>query len=307
MNRGVLCVGRVYCDLVFSGLPGLPAAGREVFAEGLRMSAGGGAFITAAYLAALDRPAALAAVLPAAPFDGLMRSELKRAGVDATFCEQAHGVEPQITVAMVEGDDRAFLTRRSGAALPDGIEAALAMPGLRHLHIGEATTLVERPDLIAAARRVGLTISLDCGWDAEVFAAAELANLIAAVDVFLPNEAEAQALAAHGIGPATAPLTVTKLGAAGAMARVDGQTVRCSARKSAVVDSTGAGDAFNAGFLQVWLDSGDIDDALRLGCECGAVAVARLGGATDLIRRDMPRQTDPADGGPSPARRLADL
>ncbi|MEM7568109.1 MAG: hypothetical protein AAF321_12840, partial [Pseudomonadota bacterium] len=60
----VLCAGRLYCDLVFAGAPRLPTLGEEVFCEGLTLDAGGGAFITAAWLAALGRRATLFAIAP---------------------------------------------------------------------------------------------------------------------------------------------------------------------------------------------------------------------------------------------------
>jgi len=55
----VLCLGRTYCDIIFTGLADMPALGRERFAEDVAIAAGGGAYITAAHLAALGRPAAL--------------------------------------------------------------------------------------------------------------------------------------------------------------------------------------------------------------------------------------------------------
>ena len=57
----VLSLGRIYCDLIFTGLPAMPRLGREVFAEGMTLSLGGGAFITAAHSAAHGRTTALVA------------------------------------------------------------------------------------------------------------------------------------------------------------------------------------------------------------------------------------------------------
>lgn len=298
---GVLCVGRVYCDLVFSDLPAMPEPGREVFAGALDLRAGGGAYITAAYLAALGRLSALCACLPAAPFDAPVMAEARANGVTLDASVPGTGA-PQITVAMATGGDRAFLTRRSGTALPEDWRAALARPGLVHLHVGEATTLLEHPDLIGAARAAGLTISLDCGWDDAAFDDPRLPGLIAAVDLFLPNESEAARLAPLGPTGGLAPLVVVKRGADGAEAHMRGDVQRAPARPARVVDTTGAGDAFNAGFLHGWLAGAagrggagggpDTGHCLRLGALCGAVAVARPGGAGKLPPlRDMARAT----------------
>lgn len=272
----VLCVGRLYCDMVFSGLEGLPVLGQECFADGIKIGPGGGAYITAAYMAAMGWDVALGAVLPAAPFRDAVMTEMAASGINLTPCAPARpGDDPQVTVGMVAQGDRAFLTRRVGAAVPVGTLQAMARPGLKHLHIGELTTLLEHPELITQARARGLTISLDCAWDAAALARDDLADVIRTVDVFLPNAEEAQAL-----GPVLAAMpdvtVVVKEGARGAHC---GGTRR-AAQSVQAVDTTGAGDAFNAGFLSVWLVGGDIDAALEAGVAAGAVAVTLPGGAS---------------------------
>lgn len=273
---GVLCVGRLYCDLVFTGLPGLPVMGRELYADGLSLHAGGGAPITAGYLAGLGRPAHLAALLPAAPFDSVVGRELAEVGIGTRHCLPGVGGEPQITVVLAGERDRAFVTRRVGPPIPDLTLADLAGMGLGHLHIGELATLVERPGLIALAREAGLTVSLDCSWDDGL--RADVAPLIAAVDVFLPNADEMARLAALGLSGALAPLTVIKQGAGGAMAVQDGREVSRTGPAVPVLDATGAGDAFNSGFLHHWLMGAPLTRCLDAGNACGAAAVQHRGG-----------------------------
>jgi sugar/nucleoside kinase (ribokinase family) len=284
MTARILCTGRLYCDLVMSALSGQPEPGQEVYAGGLVLAAGGGAYITAAYLAALGRDVGLAAVLPAEPFAGAIAAELAEAGLDLGACDYAPpGLDPQITVALVAGGDRAFVTRRSGVAVPAGLAAALDSGAWDHLHIGELATLAEVPDLVARARAAGASVSVDCAWDADILGRADLPALLAGVDVFLPNRAEAEALARHAPLADHAALVVVKDGAAGAVAH--GQTrVHRPARPVAVVDTVGAGDAFNAGFLDRWLDGAALDVCLDAGAQTAAVALARHGGARGLGR-----------------------
>jgi sugar/nucleoside kinase (ribokinase family) len=282
----VLCAGRLYCDLVFSDVPSLPEPGREVYAGGLTVAAGGGAYITAAYLAALGRPVALAAEWPAGPFREALRPEMEASGVDLSSCAAPPpGTDPQITVGIVAGGDRAFLTRRAGRGLPAGLEGALAAGRWAHLHIGELATLVEHPGLLPAARAAGMTVSLDCSWDDAVLARPDLARLTEGVDLFLPNRAEAEALARHAPIERHAPLVVIKDGARGAEAvSAAGRTAR-PARPVAVVDTVGAGDAFNAGFIDAWLAGRDLADCLDAGSQTAAVALGRAGGARGLSPR----------------------
>jgi sugar/nucleoside kinase (ribokinase family) len=271
-------VGRLYCDLIFTEVPRLPSMGTEVFAGGFGLHAGGGAFITAAYFAALGHPAGLACLLPGGAFRNLIAEDLEGARLDLDLCGALEaGLDPQLTVSMVGRRDRAFLTRRSGAAAPTLTAGDLARTGTAHLHIGELATLVERPDLLGVAREAGATISLDCGWDDDIPVGC-VRDLLSRVDVFLPNEAELRHLRRHGLEEPLAPLTVVKWGADGARAIADGDEVSAPAEPVVAVNTTGAGDAFNAGFLSAWLAGAPLSRCLRSGNALGARAIAGRGG-----------------------------
>ena len=281
--EGVLCVGRLYCDLVMGGLSGVPAPGAEVYAADLALAAGGGAYITAAYLAALGRPVGLAAMLPAAPFDAAIAAELAASGVDLSACPAApEGAAPQLTVAMVTEGDRAFLTHRAGPAVPATVAGAIGSGRYRHLHLGELATLAEAPWVVALARDAGLSVSADCAWDAALLARSDLAALLAGVDVFLPNRTEAAALERHAPIARHAPLVVIKDGAAGAEAVCADIRLHRPALAGRVIDTVGAGDAFNAGFLDAWLAAASLANCLDAGARTAAVALARAGGARGL-------------------------
>ncbi len=277
MSHAILCAGRLYFDVIFRDTPRLPSLGTEVFAGGVSMHAGGGAYITAATLSALGNAASQFSVLPAKPFDTSVLAELTAQNVSAKLCTHAaDGVDPQITVAMACQSDRAFLTRADGPALPR-IDSSV-MAAFSHLHIGELSTLEENPTLIEAARSNGMTISLDCGWQ-DTFRP-DVESLIASVDVFLPNRREADALLAAGVGEHCAKLTVIKNGEKGACAwrRQQPGWVHEAASPVRVVDATGAGDAFNGGFISEWLKGSPLSECLRLGNACGAAAVGSVGG-----------------------------
>ncbi|MEL6169972.1 MAG: PfkB family carbohydrate kinase [Pseudomonadota bacterium] len=274
----VLSVGRLYCDLIFTGLRRMPTLGTEVFTDGFGAHAGGGAFITAAHLAQLGHRSSLAAMLPASPFGDLMRADLAASAVDLTLCLPLSSSEgPQITVAMVEGEDRAFLTRRAGRAFPRLRAEDIAKRGFKHVHIGEIASLIADPDILAVARSQGATVSADCGWD-DGFDAKELAPFLGTLDVFLPNETEMQVLKKAGIGERMASITVVKQGANGATLLHSEGSMTAPAMAADVVDTTGAGDAFNAGFLSQWLMGGSLQTCLEAGNRRGALAIGRRGG-----------------------------
>ncbi len=286
----VICVGRLYCDLIFNGLSRMPCLGEELFAEGLTLAAGGGSYITAAYLAALGRPVSLVATLPAGPFGTVVAAEMAETGIDSSFCRPPPtGTDPQMTVALVHDGDRAFVTRRVGPAIGDDNRAWLEEPDACHLHIGELATLVEQPWLAREARARGMTVSLDCSWDDAVFQEEGLSELIAGTDVFLPNEAEAERLKECGVALPASTIVVIKKGAGGAEAHHAGELISRPAQEVRVVDTTGAGDAFNAGFLHTWLEKTSIADNLKVGIACGTIAVGHVGGATGLRQLDQLR------------------
>ena len=281
----VLCVGRLYCDLVFTGVARMPSLGTETFGTGLGLHAGGGAFITAAAFGALGWKSALAATLPASPFDQIVSGEIAASGVDAGLCVAADPDNaPQITVAIAAQDDRAFLSHKSGAAVPSLVLDQLPAT-LRHLHIGELRTACEQPELITLARAAGLTISLDCAWDDALLSQPEgVEEIIRQVDVFLPNEDEMNRLTASGFETDPGTLIVVKCGDKGARAQSGARWIERAAEPVSVIDATGAGDAFNGGFVSAWLEGQPLEDCLSKGNHCGAAAVQSIGGTGGFER-----------------------
>jgi sugar/nucleoside kinase (ribokinase family) len=211
-------------------------------------------------------------------FEMILLEELRRAALVLDLCRPSGTWESQVTVAMTGGGDRAFLTHRSGPAFPDISIEDIRRTGATHLHIGELATLIERPEIIDLAREVGLTISLDCGWD-DTLKASEISTCLSGVDIFMPNEAEVLHLLSIGVVEPFAPLTVVKKGAKGATAISAGIMHSAPAENVHAVDTTGAGDAFNAGFISAWLDGNHLEKCLHAGNALGAIAITRRGGA----------------------------
>jgi sugar/nucleoside kinase (ribokinase family) len=292
---GVLCLGRTYCDLVFTGLSGLPALGRELFAEDVAIVPGGGAFITAAHLVSLGCSTALVSRLGTDALSSGLEKALIESGVDLTFVERSADAGPQLTVAIVQSQDRAFLSRRAGHGRPATLQGALTSPGMRHLHIAEYATLAEIPDLVAHAKNMGLSVSLDPSWDETLIHDPVFLENCRGVDLFLPNVEEATAIARMSDADQALdflsrhfPLVVLKKGAAGATLARASERISATAPHVKVVDTTGAGDAFNAGFLHRWLKAGDLPSCLEAAVEAGSHSVQAAGGATALKMAALP-------------------
>lgn len=295
-RRPVLSAGRVYCDLIFLGLADMPSLGREVFARDIEMRVGGGAYITAAHLAGLGRRTGLVGRLGLDPLSLELTDELEASGIDLSCLERMADAGPQVTVAMPFKGERAFLTRRAGAALPLSLEQAFASARGGHLHIAEYATLHERPDLPALARAFGLSISLDPSWDEALIGSGELLDRCRGIDVLLPNLAEAEAMTGSSDPEAAlrqlqsfVPTVALKAGPEGAFAiGPDDTLVHEPAPSVPVIDTTGAGDAFNAGFLDAWLSAAPITACLKQGVAQGSRVVQGVGGLARNVARPVP-------------------
>jgi sugar/nucleoside kinase (ribokinase family) len=162
---------------------------------------------------------------------------------------------------------------------------------MRHVHVShyflQQALQPGLPALLAEVQAAGATVSLDSNWDPAEAWNHGLARALAQTDVFLPNEQEALAIAqAAELDTAlerltvTIPLVTVKRGAQGAMARQGATVVSDPGFRVEAVDTTGAGDTFDAGFLYGYLHGWPLADSLALGCACGALSTQAAGGTT---------------------------
>ena len=286
----LLTVGESFEDVIFSGLSRLPQLGEELHGEALSTHPGGGAIITAVAASRLGlRAGVLSAVSPV----NEARLEQERVTLANVRRPNERGA---VSVALSTARDRAFVTF-------DGVNR-LIEPRLvahlrrwpqpaRHVHfaLGPRRCATWVP-IVRALGAHGVTTSWDFGWNATLQRDEALPQLLAAVDWIFVNEREAPHYArtttlrtAVQRWRTLAQRTVIKLGARGAMAISGEAVIRRSGTRVAVVDTTGAGDAFDAGFLAARLANRSVDDALRLGNHVGAQSTRRAGGIDGLPER----------------------
>jgi sugar/nucleoside kinase (ribokinase family) len=137
-------------------------------------------------------------------------------------------------------------------------------------------------------RDAGITVSADFGWNPDL-SPSQIHSIVRHCEFIFPNENEAKAIT--GANEAVRALEklqewvrvpVVKLGRRGAMLMADGKIYREPALPIAVVDATGAGDAFDGGFLHAFLHGSDWADCLKAGNICGSLSAAYPGGAHGL-------------------------
>lgn len=291
----VLVVGDLNIDLILSGIPKLPEYGEEVLATGLAQRLGGSAANFAVCCARLGRRVGFVANVGRDEFGDFLIAELERAGVSAEFVGRHERLATGITVSLSGARDRAFVTY---AGTIDSLQAGAAPPELlaraRHLHIASyfLQTLLQpgAPQLVRSARAAGLSVSLDTGYDPTEQWDHGLLELISEVDIALPNEVEAQAITATNSAEAALAvlcgmvgMVVVKIGPEGALGCDGAQTLHIPAFSIGTADTTGCGDAFNAGFIDALLAGLPLADALARGNACGALMASAVGVDASVI------------------------
>ena len=265
-------IGDCNPDLLVAGADVVPEFGqREKLVETGRLLVGGSASIFACGAARLGLAVALVATVGDDAFGSFVLEAVGERGVDTSGCPVVAGADTGLTVALVRDGDRAMLTAPGAIPL---LEAEMVPPALvasaRHLHVASYHLLdglrPGLPGLVAAAHASGATVSVNPQGEVGGESGAELRSLVPAIDLLLLNEREHESL-----GVVDGPLVVVKYGAGGAAAHTAGGVVRAAGHPVDVVDTTGAGDSFDAGFLAAWLAGESPERALALGNACGAL------------------------------------
>ena len=307
----VLVIGDLNIDLILSGIPKLPAYGEEVLATGITQRLGGSAANFAVCCARLGLSVALVANVGDDDFGAFLLGELERWGIATDHVGTHPELITGITVSLSGGRDRAFVTcvgtidSLRGEDVPREL-----LPRCRHMHIAsyflQTRLQPDCPSLTRAAHAAGLGVSLDTGYDPAQRWNGDLLELISEVDIFLPNEVEAQAIAgttdpeaALAVLSAVVPVAVVKLGPHGAIASAGPRTVHVPSFAVRVADTTCCGDAFNAGFIDALLAGRPLPDAVARGNGCGALMASVMGNDARVLSPEAVRRlvNGPAAGG----------
>ncbi len=285
----LLVLGDLNPDLVLRGEGVEPAFGQvERLVDAADLVIGGSGAIVACGAARLGLRTAIAGVVGDDLFGRFMLDAMSAHRVDTGSVVVDPGFQTGLTVVLAREGDRAMLTfpgaipaLRADAVDPDLVRSA------RHVHVSSyflQTSLT--PGLGELFRTAEGTTSIDPNWDPAEDWDAGLSELLPLTDVFLPNAEEAVRIAGRADPEEAAlalsaegPLVVVKLGADGALAVRGEEVVRVAAPPGVEpVDTTGAGDSFDAGVLAGLLGGWPLERALVLGCACGAMSTRATGG-----------------------------
>ncbi|MEJ5293532.1 MAG: carbohydrate kinase family protein [Candidatus Methanosuratincola sp.] len=281
MRPSVISVGNINIDISFY-TPRFPEKDSEIEAEGFSVSHGGGAANFATGISRLGIECGIVGCVGRDRFGMDAVASLREEGVwtqNVLECDTETGTVG--TIVERGGGTRTMIAwRGANRMLLEAVRRA-DLSGSRHVHISN----VPREVLFEVMERKGKArVSFDPGGSAGLYDPEDLEG----VDFILLNESELRKIVGdeRGTGKllAVAGTVVEKQGARGATLYMEGSVIRSPAFKADVVDTTGAGDAFDAGFVSALLYGNGLEAALRWGCAAAALKIQRKGAREGLPR-----------------------
>ena len=307
MSGRVVVVGSVNIDLVIRG-PRLPGRGETVSGGTFERHHGGKGGNQAVAAARLGRPVLFVGAVGDDRFGEDAQGALQAEGVDVSAISLLEKEATGVALILVDeaGDNLISVAPGANALLmPEAIGPALQRIGI---HAGDVVLVSH--ELQTATAREALRLGRAMG-ARTVFNPAPAdgvdRSVLGAADIITPNRGELVALvaaegrrsgraradgpipgadiveAARGLleasddGPGVGQAVVVTLGAAGALVVTADSTIDVAARKVDAVDTTGAGDAFNAGLAAAIAEGRSLEEAVRRAVMAGALATTRVG------------------------------
>lgn len=292
----IAIAGEINLDLILYGLPANMPMERELLATAFTPTLGSSSAILAHNMAIMGVPVAFTTRVGEDDFGEVALARLRESGADLThvlYSEQGTGTG--VTVLLPHGRERHILTypgTMSELSCDDLDVDYLA--SARHFHLSslflQTGLQAGLHDLLSDLKARGLTISLDTNDDPAGEWGGVLDEILPLVDILLPNEGELMRMtktasleAALKKMSAHVPLIAVKCGARGALIHEGGRTTSMPPLLVDAVDTIGAGDSFNAGFLAAYLEGQSPAVCAQAGNVTGALSTLRAGG-TEAFR-----------------------
>jgi sugar/nucleoside kinase (ribokinase family) len=290
----VLLLADYFADLIFTGMEAVPRLGADIFGRGFQVVPGGG-FHTARALHRLGVRTGWMCHLGNDLFSRYILEEAQQEGLDTRLFRLRPQQQILVSVAFSFVDDRGFIS------YADDIEYDSPIPLLvehrpARLHLGSLQYGPALLEIVETAHHQGAQVSMDCQYTQATLETPGVEAALRAVDLFCPNASEVlQLCQEERLDAALDRLSglvrclVVKLGCEGALARWHGEEIRVPALPVQVVDTTGAGDCFNAGLLYGLLQGAPLETCLRYATICGGLSTLGIGSTTTPTLEELER------------------
>jgi sugar/nucleoside kinase (ribokinase family) len=291
-NLDIVVVGELNVDLILTGLPSLPEMGVCKLSKDMHFTLGSASAIFASNISRLGVNVGFVGKIGDDDLGEYILKSLKKRNVETSQIIKDKNGKTGICVSISFPENYAMASYA-------GVRETLTLSDVnmdyiskaRHLHMSSyylQTGMQERcAELFKRAKEMGLTTSLDPDsdpsgkWDESIF------EVLKYVDIFLPNEKEARHISKCDTIEAALVLfnrkvetVVIKTGKTGVWIKIPEKTYHGDVFKVNVVDTTGAGDSFNSGFIYQFLNRSDIRDCILWGNACAAISTTKPGGTT---------------------------
>ncbi|MEN3017095.1 MAG: carbohydrate kinase family protein [Candidatus Methanosuratincola petrocarbonis] len=273
MEGKVASVGNINVDLAFY-MSGFPQRDSESLAEGFKLSHGGSAANFAVGIARLGIPCSVVGCVGRDVFGMQALDSLNREGVGTRSvleCDLGTGT----VCVLVEGGRRTMVAWRGANEMIVEAVRRTDFSGYRLIHIANVRKIVFQE---VVAKKGEAMFSFDPGGGAREFSHRDLAG----VDFLLLNEEELGFIGGLQAVLREVGTVVVKQGARGASYYSKVKEAHCPAFRAEAVDATGAGDAFDAGFIAAVLRETGAEEALRWGCGAAALKIGKRGAREGL-------------------------
>jgi sugar/nucleoside kinase (ribokinase family) len=286
----ITIAGETNLDLILYGLPEQMPIERELLATGFEATLGGSSSILAHNLAALGSRVGFVTQVGRDDLGEIALRRLRESGVDLSQVSYQEEVGTGVTVLLHHGKRRHILTHPGAMAKMQVSDLDMTyLTSSRHFHLSslflQTGLQPDMPQLFAELKRAGLSLSLDTNDDPTDAWEGVLDELLGTIDILLPNEDELLRIsrkstleaALDALSPRV-PLIVVKCGSRGAVVQQGGSREWVAPLRVEPVDTIGAGDSFNAGFLNSYLNGNSAVRSAAMGNVTGALSTLRSGG-----------------------------
>ncbi len=299
----IAIAGEINLDLILYGLPVEIPTEREMLASGFEVTLGSSSAIVAHNLASLGVATGFITRVGRDDLGRLALDRLAESGVDISRVVATEGeTKTGVTVLLHHGDERHILTYPGTMFEMTRADLDLEyLASARHFHLSSLFLhrglQADLPDLFRELKRRGLTLSLDTNDDPEGKWDGVLPKLLPYVDILLPNRDELLRMTGkNSMNEALAelssvvPVIAVKCGNEGAVVQNRDKRIAVPGVRVQPVDTIGAGDSFDAGFLAAWLSGYSLEECARAGNITGAYSTLRPGG-TEAFRLREERES----------------
>jgi sugar/nucleoside kinase (ribokinase family) len=313
-NLDISIAGEINLDLIMYGLPEQMPVERELLGSDFQLTLGSSSAILAHNLSALGAAVGFVTLVGRDAMGKVALERLTEGGVDLSCVRVNPGqTSTGVTLILPHGKQRHILTYL-------GTMAELRLQDLdldylksaRHFHLSSQFLLTalepDLPKLFRELKEAGMTISLDTNDDPSGEWAGVFPELLQYTDILLPNEGEACRMAkkatldeALEVLARKVPCVAVKCGAKGSVVCAGGEKIVAGGIAIDPIDTIGAGDSFNAGFLFGWIRGWSPRECAYAGNVTGALSTLRAGGTEafrdrDLVRRFLSEHNFPRSG-----------